>query len=148
MLDLLVKARLPSLQRSVRKVVLQPQFVKLRFVKNLREKNVFRIRQVFTTHTKNCVYLLFCSKCGVKYVGETRNTLSVRMFQHRHNIRNHKETDTPLVQHFLLHGLEAMRVAGLQKDASWTTQDRRRKERLWIYLLGTREPWGLNCGRE
>lgn len=146
--DFLVRAKLPSLQRNNKPLVLQPQFVRLKFAKNLREKTFFRIKQEFNTHTKNCVYLIFCSRCGVKYVGETQNMLSTRMFQHRYNIRNHKEVDTPLVSHFLTHGLAALRIAGLQKNANWTDWERKKKERLWIYLLGTREPWGLNSGRK
>lgn len=145
--DLLVRAKLPSLQSDRRSLVLQPQFVKLRFVRNLRENTLFKIKQEFSMHTRNCVYLIFCCKCGVKYVGETQNTLSTRMFQHRYNIRNHRKVDTPLVGHFLTHGLAALRIAGLQKDANWTDWERKKKERLWIYLLGTRMPWGLNVGR-
>ena len=144
--DILVRAKLPSLMRNTRIGMLQPQFVKLKFVKNLKEKTLVKIKQEFTTHTKNCVYVIFCERCGVKYVGETRNSLSTRMVQHRFNVRNHKEVDTLLVKHFLTHGLEAMRMAGLQKDANWTDWERKKKERLWIYLLGTRDPWGLNCG--
>lgn len=144
--DFLVRAKLPSLQRDNKSVVLQPHFVKLKFVKNLREKTLVKIRQEFNTHTTNCVYIIFCDRCGVKYVGQTRNSLSTRMYQHRYNVLNHKEVDTLLVNHFLTHGLAAMRMAGLQKDTNWTTWERKKKERLWIYLLGTREPWGLNCG--
>lgn len=34
-------------------------------------------------HTKNCVYLITCSTCGIQYVGETKNTLLTRFTQHR-----------------------------------------------------------------
>lgn len=78
--DFLVKARLPSL--TLRKPqVLESQFVRLKFIKSV-EKKVFRVEQGFSTNSKNCVYVIFCSKCGVQYVGETKNTLSTRMMQH------------------------------------------------------------------
>ena len=145
--DLLVRARLPTLGGPRRPVSLQPKFMNLKYVKNLKEKTFVRVNQEFTIRTSNLVYIIFCSRCGLKYVGETRNSLSTRMVQHFYNVRNHKQVDTPLVKHFLSHGLRAMRVAGLQKNGSWTDGDRKKKERLWIYWLGTREPWGLNFGR-
>lgn len=145
--DLLVRAKLPTLHNTHRSGMLEPHFVKVKFVKNLREKTLVEVKQTFSTHTKNCVYVIFCSKCGVKYVGETRNTLFTRMYQHRYNIRNRKEDETPLVRHFLMHGLASFRVAGLQKNLYWTDLERKKKERIWIHLLGTKEPWGLNSRR-
>lgn len=140
--DYLVKARLPSL--TVRKPqLLESQFVRLKFVKSA-DKKVFRVEQGFSTDSKNCIYVIFCSRCGVQYVGETKNTLSTRMMQHRYNVKNKKSTDTLLVQHFLIHGEEAMRMAGLQRNVSWTDWERKKKEKYWIFLLGTKEPSGLN----
>lgn len=146
--DVLVRARLPSAQpEQPKRILLTSQLVSLKFVRNVREGTGFKIEQRFDVNTRNCVYLIFCQKCGVKYVGETRNSLSTRMMQHRHNIRNRKELRTPLVGHFTKHGLAALRMAGLQRDVGWSDADRKRKERLWIYRLGTREPWGLNVDR-
>ena len=48
--------------------------------------------------------------------------------QHIYNIRNHKETDTHLVAHFLHHGLEALNLFGLQTN-TWTPEERHRKVR-------------------
>lgn len=141
--DFLVQAKLPNLIRE-KPQKLEAQFSKLKFIKNKTEKTIFSIKQNFTTRSKNCVYVIFCSKCGIKYVGETKNTLSTRMMQHRYNIKNKKETETPLVRHFLDHGLEAVRMAGLEKNVNWSDGDRKKKERRWIFLLGTREPAGLN----
>lgn len=146
LLDTLVCAKLPSMRRE-RPQMLETQFSKLKFVRNARERTLFKIRQGFSTRTKNCVYLIFCSMCGKKYVGETKNNLSTRMTQHRYNIRHEKEVDTPLVQHFLEHGLASMRIAGLEKNMCWTDWDRKKREKYWIYLLGTREPFGLNSKR-
>ena len=140
--DLLVHAKLPPLQR-VKPQLLEAQFSRLRYVRSSRG-NVFRIQQGFSPRSKNCVYLIYCTTCYVKYVGETKNSLSTRMVQHRYNIRNKKEVDTPLVNHFLTHGLTALRVSGLQRDVNWTDSDRKRMERYWIHLLGTRVPYRLN----
>lgn len=144
--DFLVQARLPNLNRE-RSLKLEPQFSRLRFIKSDKDKTIFKIFQGFTTRSKNCVYLIYCSKCSIKYVGETRNNLSTRMMQHRYNIKNKKEVDTPLVKHFLNHGLEAVKLAGLERNINWSDWERKKRERYWIFLLGSVEPMGLNLRR-
>lgn len=145
--DILVQAKLPSLT-SERRQLIDSQFIKLRFIKNNMDNTVHRIQQGFSPRSKNCVYVIFCSKCTIKYVGETKNTLSTRMMQHRYNIRNKKEVDTPFVAHFLRHGLASVRMAGLQKNILWTDRERKKEERRWIRLLSTRVPFGLNIRKD
>lgn len=144
--DWLVRAKLPSLdwKKPQRK---QSYFSQLRFIRSNKESALHRIQQGFDLKSKNIVYLIFCSKCQAKYVGETRNELSLRLFQHMHNIRNRKDVDTPLVKHFLDHGLPFLRIAGLERNVNWTDWERKKRERLWIFMLGTREPLGLNLKR-
>lgn len=144
--DLLVRAKLPSLT-AVKPQLLDKHFCTLEYVRNCDNGVVYLLKQRFTTRLKNCIYLIFCNGCGIKYVGETRNSLATRMVQHRYNIRHGKEADTPLVGHFLRHGLDSLRIAGLQHNELWTDKNRKRAERQWIYRLGTREPGGLNVKR-
>ena len=141
--DFLVRAKLPPLQ-SRKPALLDTQLIKLRFIRNNRDRTIIKISQGFNSRSTNCVYVLICSKCGLMYVGETRNSLSVRMYQHRYNIRNQRDVETPVVRHFLIHGLDSVRMAGLQRDVHWTDSERRKKERFWIHVLGTKEPFGLN----
>ena len=141
--DLLVRAKMPSLQFEKPPRYLE-QFSRLRFITNSKENTVLKISQGFTTRSSNCVYVLFCVKCDQKYVGETKNALFTRLIQHRYNIRHKKEMDTLVVKHFVLHGLESLRMAGLQRSVCWTDWERKKMERRWIYFLGTREPHGLN----
>lgn len=141
--DILVQAKLPSLVRA-KSLMLDSQFTRLKFIKNNKNKTIHRILQGFSPRSQNCVYVIFCTICHIQYVGETRNSLSTRMVQHRYNIRNKKETDTPLVQHFLQHGLLSMRMAGLQRNMNWSDGERKKRERQWIYLLGSKKPFGLN----
>lgn len=144
--DILVQAKLPSLIQD-KPQILDTQFLRLKFIRNNREKTIIKIEQAFTPRSRNCIYVIICAKCDVKYVGETKNTLSTRMVQHRYNIRNRKEMETPLVKHFLIHGLDALRIGGLQRDINWTDGERKKKERYWIYRLGTKVPFGLNVKR-
>lgn len=141
--DLLVRAKLPALVVA-KSLSLEAQFSRIKFVRNSKTKIMYRIRQGFSPRSSNMVYLIFCSKCHMQYVGETKNMLATRMAQHQYNIRNRRETNTPLVKHFIEHGLASLRVAGLQRDNNWTDWDRKKREKHWIFLLGTKQPYGLN----
>ncbi len=141
--DILVNAKLSPLTQE-RPLLLEVQFSRLKFIKNQKEKTVIKLDQAFSPRSSNCVYVIYCAKCQIQYVGETKNTLSTRMAQHRYNVRNKKDVDTLLVKHFLHHGLASMRMAGLQRNVNWTDGERKKRERFWIFLLGTKDPFGLN----
>lgn len=141
--DYLVRARLTG-QQFLKPTVLFGTFCSLTFVKNRVKKTIFPVRRRFTPQSTNCVYLIFCVKCGMQYVGETKNSISLRMTQHRYNIKNRKERQTPLVEHFISHNYKSLRVAGLERNALWTDWERKKVERRWIYWLDTKEPDGLN----
>lgn len=141
--DLLVQAKLPLLVLT-KPLLIEKQFIRLVHIKNARNGNIVKIHQSFSPRSENCVYVIFCSKCGIKYIGETKNNLSTRMYQHRYNVKNKKNVDTPFVGHFIKHGWSTAKMAGLEKNVSWTDWERKKKERFWIFLLGTREPFGLN----
>lgn len=142
--DYLVRAKLPSLKPTSKPNAMTGVFKKREFVKNQRTNMVFKIQQGFSPRTTNVVYLIYCSVCKIQYVGETRNSMALRMTQHRYNITNQKNTKTPLVRHFIRHGLQAVRMAGLQSYSIWTDTERKSRERIWIKQLDTMEPHGLN----
>jgi len=106
--------------------------------------NVYKTQYQYSLQSKNCVYLITCKHCGLQYVGETGNTISVRFTQHKYNILRRKNTLTPLVTHFLLHGWQSVQAAVLESNAGWSVAQRRRCERLWIARFGTVFPGGLN----
>lgn len=140
--DLLVRARLKSLvERSHGHM---ETFCSLKYVKSSTNKRIFKLTQGFSPLTNNVVYLVFCTRCGMKYVGETKNTIRMRMWQHKYNILHKKQTQTPLVRHFISHGFQALRIAGIQSNVTWTHRERKVRERRWIYWLDTKEPLGLN----
>lgn len=141
--DLLVHSKLPALHNTPKSAVC-PEFKAQKWVSNRRTKQIFHISPNIQPHTTNCVYLIFCSRCGIQYVGETKNSILTRLHQHRYNIRNNKETDTHLVQHFLTHGIQYLRVTGIQNNHSWSDRQRKQMEFKWISNLSTRFPGGLN----
>lgn len=140
--DWLVRAKLPTLDWK-KPPGQQQNFSKLNFIRNTSNQ-LIKIRGEFDLKSVNCVYVIVCEKCDQKYVGETKNNLSKRLSQHMGNIRNKKEAHTPLVKHFLEHGLSNLKLAGLEMNSNWSDWERKKRERFWIFYLGTREPLGLN----
>lgn len=141
--DYLVRAKLEPVQQDKRGLKLE-SFSVLTYVKNKINKTIYKIDQKFTPETQNCVYMIFCTKCGKQYIGETKNSIRTRMWQHRYIIKHKKGMNTPLLRHFILHGMRALRVAGLQSNSCWSDKQRKGYERRWIWRLQTQEPIGLN----
>lgn len=141
--DLLVCSKLKS-KKLIKNVKCCPEFAPKRWVSNKKTKRVFQIKTIPQPHTKNSIYLLYCLKCPAQYIGETRNSLADRLTQHRYNVRHKKEGHTKVVQHFIKHGWQALRITGLQHNPQWTTGQRKKAETWWISALGTRYPFGLN----
>lgn len=140
--DWLVSAKLPSLNWK-RPPKQQNYFIKLSFIRSSTDQ-LWKIHGEFDLKSFNCVYVISCVNCNKKYIGETKNEIAYRLAQHIGNIKNKKETHTPLIGHFLEHGLSNLKIAGLERNQNWTTWERKKRERFWIFILGTREPSGLN----
>ena len=134
--DILILARLPSLLDRNDPLVHNTTIIQPTYFQNHNNKSWHRVTHRFTPNTHNCIYLVYCTACSIQLVGETRMSLTTRLRQHMWDITNNKDLDSPLVHHFLLHGLGAMKVAGLQHNATWTSHQRRTREQLWIHLLG------------
>lgn len=117
------------------------------WIRSKDNNNVFKTMAWGSPHTKNCVYLITCSRCGAQYVGQTGNSLLQRFTQHCYNVLRQKETQTPLVSHFLLHGwpsVQVIQATVIQNNPRWTTTQSVQAERLWILKLDTVYPRGLN----
>lgn len=95
----------------------------------------------------NIVYLIFCQKCNMQYVGESKQKLSQRFTQHRYDVSKNTK-DTLLVNHFNhVHKLEDMRIKILQNlsgDKNCSKAALLKAENLWIRFLNTAHPFGLN----
>lgn len=141
--DYLVRARLrPS---STRKSTSLGNFYSQKtWIHGKNNNRVHKTLAWGNPHTRNCVYLITCSKCGAQYVGETKNSLLVRFTQHRYNILRQKETHTPLVKHFLQHGWPSVKASVIQQNPNWSAAQRVQAERVWITKLDTLHPRGLN----
>lgn len=71
--DYLVKAKLQPLS-CPKNTGKEGFFQHHQWAHNRSNNNVFKTQLGTGLTTKNCVYLIFCSKCGIQYVGETGNT--------------------------------------------------------------------------
>ena len=119
-------------------------FEQKQFVKNRTTKTTFEVKQQLQANTTNCIYLITCRKCGLQYVGETKNTIAERFNQHKYNINNTRKTALLIVKHFTAHGVDSMTLSGLQHNPNWTEGQRRYMEKQWIRKLNTNYPGGLN----
>lgn len=141
--DLLVRSKLPTSPARSRSSYLK-YFAPQKLVKNRSTGRIFRLQHLLHSRVSNCIYLIFCVKCRKQYVGQTKNELYSRIYQHIYCINNKIEKRRYLVRHFLSHGLTSLRFVGLQASLFWSLSDRLRAERLWMKRLDTLYPRGLN----
>lgn len=142
-LDVLVQSKLstPSPKGRIGKC---KYFTPSRWVKNRFNGQIFKLSNTLSHESVNCIYLIYCLKCRKQYVGQTKNELRVRAYQHAHNIVHKIEKRRLLVKHFLAHGLDSLRITGLQTNPLWSLKERLRAESRWIKRLDTLHPRGLN----
>ena len=110
-----------------------------------RTSESFTIREKFNCDSQNIIYMLYCDKCEHnQYVGETKNSLKVRFYQHRSNIN--KNTGTLVTQHFNSpnHSLANMKCIVLERVHGIDHNSRLKRERFWMEKLQTLFPLGLN----
>ena len=94
-----------------------------------------------TCKTKGVVYLIECSKCGIQYVGMTKNALQKRFTSHRCDIKNKKKTS--VAKHFNLPGHSKEDLTIMIIDQEDNVKKLRKRERDWINKLETKTH-GLN----
>ena len=112
---------------------------------SMQTKETFTIRHTLTCETSNIIYMLFCDKCNnSQYIGETKNKLKTRFYQHRSNIN--KNTGTLVTRHFNQagHSLNNMKCIAIEKVHTDNLQKRLQRERFWITKIKTDTPNGLN----
>lgn len=130
-----------------------------------RTKNTYSISGNFDCSSSNLVYVMQCVYCNMQYVGETGQTLRIRMNRHKYAIETGEKTSS-LLNHLLEHWransnkvkfsdihLDGFLVFPIEQisdmhDKISTTLLRRSQETYWIDTLCTMEPHGLNKRRE
>ena len=92
-------------------------------------RKMIRIKQAIPLKQTNCVYLICCLHCGLRYVGETGNSILTRMWGHRSAIKKGTGQEGHLVPHFRRHGVQNVKICGLEHNPDWDKKKRRERER-------------------
>ena len=158
--DLLVRAKLPTTHPSFETPTCKAVNRTCKYCPLLNTSGSFTHPQTGRTHktkyniscqTNNVVYLLECNQCHILYVGQTKNAIMKRIYQHTRDIKiknpkstvaRHCNAHLPTTQPPLtVHILDFITLPRKTFDA-W--QKRLERERMWIARLNTLVPTGLN----
>jgi hypothetical protein len=119
-------------------------------VNNTHSRRSIKVENPGTCTTANCIYCIQCIRCKKLYIGQTGNKLSLRINQHKSDIKLKKMTTCETAHHFneANHTFQDMQVTILDHNAKWTETDRINREDFYISTLKTRHPDGINrrCG--
>lgn len=97
------------------------QFLKQRkWIYNFQTKRIFKIEALTKPSVKNCVYVIQCTTCKKRYVGETGNSIVTRFYQYKYNINKQRNRHVPVIKHFIHHGWSAIRTTILEENPQST----------------------------
>jgi len=118
---------------------------------------VIDIKNKMTCQSASLIYMIQCDSCGMRYIGETNQSLHQRLCEHRSAIKRNKTT--PVAQHFnngTCDGLDSLSITPLElvprlhptNDLGLVSikdiLNRMEREQFWIRKLKTRDPNGIN----
>ena len=105
----------------------------------------FQVRKHFTCRTTNMVYVISCTTCNKRYIGETGRTLDDRIREHLKDIQYNRDNKT-VARHFNQpgHSVQNLRVQGMWLMRTDCAKQRKDTESYWIRKLNTFHPFGLN----
>ena len=89
-------------------------------------------------HSKNIIYLIECSKCKLRYIGESERELKDRISEHVGYIRTNKKSEAS-GEHFNLpgHSLSNMKVTIIEKVLKQDELYRKERETIHIRKFNT-----------
>ena len=116
-------------------------------VKSFYNKKSFNIKETMSCESTNIIYIMWCNKCQIQYVGETVNSLKSRFYQHRSNIKKQAGNCTNIINHFNItnHSLNDLKCMPLEIIRNKSNTVRKEREKHWVRVLETRFPKGLNA---
>jgi hypothetical protein len=129
-----------------------PRLDKSGHVHSALSNHRFETRTNITCNSNNLIYCIKCKKCGVLYVGQTKNSIKERFKQHFYSISRPDNVDTTVSRHYSKPdhtGLDDVQILVLEfiTNAPNTPSAQRlrdEKEKSWIHRLSTIAPLGLN----
>ena len=123
-------------------------YVKTRQEIKISDTETWNINRKFTCETYNCIYMLECTKCSNRYIGETSRMLKARLSDHRGYINN-TVVNLTTGDHFNQpgHSLANLKVSILEQVRIEDDSYRREREKYFINKFNTfynglnREKW-------
>lgn len=102
-----------------------------------------RINGNYNCQSHHVIYVLTCRNCQKQYVGETGNTVNLRITNHKSCIKTHR--DNPVANHYnIVHQTNLPQFTVQVIDNEIDKNKRLRLEEAWISILDTFQPEGLN----
>lgn len=120
-----------------------PHAVKRLAVADFVTSNSYPVVQHVTCRSVGVIYVIQCSSCNKRYVGETGQSLGSRIREHLNDVAQDRNTSVAkhfsignrcTVQHFSFFGV----------DIATNSNKRKLKEKVWIKRLNSLTPQGLN----
>ena len=156
LIDTLCCADLPTLKRVKTKNIscnkpgkckICPLFVKKGKIKSKSTSRKYQCLKGICCKSSNLIYCIECQICGMQYVGQTKNQIRYRLYNHISTIKN--MSDTPVARHFNKHNEKiqpSLKVYILQLMRSGPDDDtsRLKWENIWIARLHSVSPGGMN----
>eukprot|EP00061_Rhincodon_typus_P001085 g13675.t1 len=98
---------------------------------------------MFTCTSANVIYCIRCFRCGLLYIGETKQRLGDHFVEHLHSVRDkHQHLSVANYFNSPFHSLGDMSILGLLQCHNDVT--RKLEEQQLIFRLGILQPDGLN----
>ncbi len=117
-------------------------------------ERIYRTKQNISCQTDNVIYCLTCNvpKCGVQYVGQTKNRIMDRFNGHLSDIRHADKSDTTVARHMATHNIKnnppitisILEFINAPPDSDTAQKLRNKWEKMWMARLNTYIPQGLN----
>lgn len=153
--DLLIKAKVPARQqqrpgrdktgmKQCQKCPICPLVKTCKIIRSTSSNYTHEVKGRFNCQTSNICYLVNCKKCGMQYVGETKNSAQSRWSQHRDYVTGEK-LDKTVGEHFNTRGhtvadMEFVVLENFQKNSNHLRKER---ERFYINKFNSKHK-GLN----
>jgi len=126
-----------GIQRCGKQCTACPYIQEGKFIKINRQAQ-WKINKRVNCETKNLIYIIECSKCEERYIGETSRSLKDRISDHRGYINNQK-IEYATGQHFNQpgHGLSNLKISILEKQNNQDETYRKLREKYFINKFNT-----------
>ena len=98
-------------------------------------RTVYNVDKNFNCCSSNIIYLINCSKCNVRYVGQTARQLKDRLNNHRSDVRLHKQTAIGIHFNEPLHDINDLRIMPIADVSTVPERERYTIENNFMRLL-------------